>query len=149
MKKVYYFEDFELGDEFLTPRRTITEADVAMFAGLSGDYNPLHTDAVMAEQTIFGERIAHGLLGLAVVTGLKQRLGLFDGTVIAFLGITWNFKAPIRIGDTIQTKVVIAEKRDTSKSDRGIIVQHVQLLNQHEEVVQEGHHTLMMKRRKD
>lgn len=147
MLKGYYFEDFKEGDEFLTPGRTVTEGDVMLFAGLSGDYNVLHTNADKAKETIFGGPIAHGLLGLSIVTGLKQRLGIFEGTVIAFLGLTWSFKAPIKFGDTIYVKVTIAEKRETSKPERGVLIQDIKLLNQHGEIVQEGQHSVMVKRK--
>lgn len=120
---------------------------MVLFAGLSGDYNPLHTDAEFGKSTIFKERIAHGLLGLAITAGLKARLGLFDGTVIAFLGLTWDFKKPIFFGDTIHAQFTIVNKRETKQTDRGIIVQDVKVLNQRGEVVQEGQQTLMIKRR--
>ncbi len=142
-----YFEDFTVGDEFVTLSRTVTETDIVAFAGLSGDYNQLHTDAEFAKDTLFGERIAHGLLGLAITGGLKQRLGIFDGTVMAFLGLTWDFVGPIRIGDTVHAKMVVAETRATSKSDRGILVQEVELINQNGSTVQKGRHTVMMRRR--
>jgi len=142
-----YFEDIEIGEEYTTTARTITESDVMAFAGLSGDYNTLHTDSEFAKQTIFGQRIAHGLLGLAVSTGLKTRMSIFEGTVMAFLGLTWNFKGPIFFGDTVHAKVTIKEKRDTSKSDRGIMIQNLHLINQRGQVVQEGEHTIMLRRR--
>jgi acyl dehydratase len=142
-----YFEDCSVGDTHVTPARTITETDVVMFAALSGDYNPLHTDAEFAKTTLFEQRIAHGLLGLAITGGLKARLGLFDGTVVAFLGLTWEFKKPIFFGDTIYARFTIAEKRETKHRDRGIIVQDVDLLNQRGEVVQTGRHTVMVKRK--
>lgn len=142
-----YFDDFKVGDEFVTPARTIAEADVVNFAGLSGDFNPLHTDEEFGKETIFGGRIAHGLLGLVVTSGLKQRLGFSDGTVIAFLGLTWNFKGPIRFGDTVRVRLRIAEMRPTSKPDRGVIKHAVELVNQRGEVVQDGEHVLMVRRR--
>lgn len=142
-----YFDDFELGEEFETPARTITEADVVQFAGLSGDFNPLHTDEEYAKNGRFGGRIAHGLLGLAVVSGLKSRLGFYEGTVIAFLSLNWKFVGPIRPGDTIRARVKIAGKRETSKADRGVLVQWITVTNQRGEVVQEGEQVLLMKRR--
>jgi acyl dehydratase len=74
------FEEVEVGMRFETPARTIVEADLTNFAGVSGDFNPLHTDAVFAPNTAYGRPIARGVLGLSVVTGLRQRLGLLDGT---------------------------------------------------------------------
>jgi acyl dehydratase len=147
MKQALYYDDFEVGQVFVTPARTITETDVVLFAGLSGDYNVLHTDAEAAGQTIFGQRIAHGLLGLAVTSGLKQRLGVFEGTIIAFLGLTWEFCGPILFGDTIHARITIDDMRKTSKPDRGIVTQKIELINQHEEIVQSGTHKVMIRRR--
>lgn len=142
-----YFEEFEIGEEFISPGRTVTETDIVAFAGLTGDYNPLHTDAEFAKETIFKERVAHGLLGLSFVSGLVTRIGVFDGTILAFLDLEWRFKAPIFIGDTIHFSMKIAEKIETSKVDRGIIVRDVKVLNQKGQIVQEGKMTLMMKRK--
>ena len=146
MKRTYY-EDYAIGDTFLTPARTITEADVVMFAGLTGDYNRLHTDAEYMRESVFGERIAHGLLGLAVINGLKYRTDIDSDGIIAFLGLTWTFSGPIRFGDTIHGVLRVTAMRETSKPDRGIITKHVQVLNQRGETVQEGEFTMMVKRR--
>jgi acyl dehydratase len=142
-----YFEDFEVGSEYVTRSRTITEADVVAFAGLSGDFNPLHVDEEFSKNTIFGTRIAHGLLGLSIASGLINQMGIGEGTVIAFLGLTWNFKGAIRFGDTITARERLAEKRETSKNDRGILRMAITVFNQHGDVVQEGEHLLMVKRR--
>lgn len=142
-----YFEDVEVGRQFITPARTVTEADIVAFAGLSGDYNPLHTDAEFAKTTIFKARIAHGLLGLAIASGLKARLGTFDGTVVAFLGLTWEFRAPVFIGDTVHVRMTITSKRETRNPDRGVVEQEVELINQKGEVVQKGKHVIMVKRK--
>jgi Acyl dehydratase len=147
MTRALYFEDFEVGTETVTDSRTVTEADVVAFAGLSGDYNPLHVDAEFAKSTPFGERIAHGLLGLAIASGLTSRTGAIEGTTLAFVGMEWRFKAPILFGDTISVRSHVAEKRETSKPDRGIVRFEVQIVNQRGEVVQEGTQTLLMKRR--
>lgn len=143
----FYFEDFEEGREFMTRSRTITEADVVAFAGLSGDFNPLHTDEEFASKTMFGTRIAHGLLGLSIASGLINQMGIGEKTVMAFLGMTWNFKGALKFGDTITVHQRVAEKRETSKPDRGILRMAVSVINQNGEVVQEGEHTLMIKRR--
>lgn len=147
MSQAWYYEDFNVGDEFVTVRRTITESDVMTFAGLSGDFNPLHTDQVHAETTLYGERIAHGLLGLAITTGLKQRLGIFEGTVIGFLAAEWNFRKPLLIGDTVRCRITIADMRVTSNPQRGILRQRVELVNQDDSVIQEGFHTIMIETR--
>lgn len=143
-----YFEDFEEGREWVTPGRTITEADVVHFAGLSGDFNPLHTDAVFAAGTPYGRRIAHGVLGLAVATGLRQRTGVLDGSVLALLEIRqWRFVRPVFIGDTVHVRWRVVEKRPTSRPDRGVLVQQVQLWNQDGQVVQEGILVSLVRRR--
>lgn len=132
-----YYEEVKEGDEWLSPSRTITESDIVNFAGLSGDFNPLHMDEEFAKKTVFGKRIAHGLLGLAVSSGLGS--GYPPMRTLAFLSIKeWNFKAPIFIGDTIKVKTRVLEKRITSKGDRGIIVWEKQIINQKDEIVQEG-----------
>src|SRR2546428_13390287 len=95
-----YFDDIQVGEEYESPGRTVTEADIVLFAGLSGDYNVLHTDAEFMKQSIFGERIAHGLLGLAIQAGLFTRAppAYAPG---AFVGLRWKFKGPTTIGGTI------------------------------------------------
>ena len=142
-----YFEDFEVGREYVTRGRTVTESDTVAFAGLSGDFNPLHTDREYARETIFGERIAHGLLGLSIASGLMTQTVALDQTVMAFLGLTWNFKGAIKFGDTITVRMRVAEKRETSKPDRGILRWEVAVINQRGETVQQGEQTLMLKRR--
>ncbi|HXG03344.1 MAG TPA: MaoC/PaaZ C-terminal domain-containing protein [Candidatus Binatia bacterium] len=141
-----YFEDIAIGEEYESPGRTVTETDIVLFAGLSGDYNVLHTDAEFMKKSIFGERIAHGLLGLAIQSGLFYRAGPAYAT-LAFLGLRWKFKAPIKIGDTIRVRARVAAKRETGKPDRGIVVLERQVLNQRDEVVQEGETELMVERR--
>jgi len=143
-----WFDDAAVGMRSETPRRTVTEADVVNFSGVSGDFNALHTDAETMRESQFGERIAHGALILSMVTGLRARTGRFDGTLIAFAEIRrWRFAAPVLIGDTIHAVDEIVELRETSKPDRGIMVQHVDVLNQRGDVVQEGEMVLMLKRR--
>lgn len=142
-----YWEDFVEGERFITRARTITETDIVMFAAMTGDYNPLHTDAEFGKTTIFGQRIAHGLLGLAIGVGLSAGLGIAQGTTLAFLGLTWNFTGPILIGDTIHVEQTVSQKRETKRPDRGIIVWDVEIVNQRGEVVQRGQRTLMIKRR--
>jgi acyl dehydratase len=142
-----YYEDLNVGDEWSTPRRTINEADVVAFAGFSGDYNPIHTDEEYAKTTIFGTRILHGPAGFAIACGLEFRLGLKEGTATAFLGMTWDLKGPIRIGDTIHVHQRVTSKRETKKPGQGIVNFHVALKNQRNEVVQEGEWKIMFLRR--
>ena len=141
-----YFEDVEVGFRFETASRTVTEADLVAFSGVSGDFNPLHTDAVFAAQTIYGERIAHGALILSLATGLRQRAGRFDGTLMGLLEIrSWRFIAPVRIGDAIRVRTEVRELRPSSKPDRGVMVQSVEVVNQIDEVVNDGELVLLLK----
>ena len=143
-----YYEDFVIGEEYESPGRTITETDVVMYAGLSGDYNQLHTDEEYSkERNIYGTRIVHGLLGLSIAEGLKSRLGLFDGTSLASLEWSWKFAKAILVGDTVRVRWKIVEKRETKKPDRGIVWEDVRLLNQKDELLAEGKHTVMMRRK--
>jgi acyl dehydratase len=134
----HYFDEFETGYTIVSPARTITEHDVVAFAGLSGDYNPLHTDKEFARETPFGERIAHGMLGLSVATGLAARLGFIDGTALAFLGLDWKFRNPILMGDTIHVVVEATQKKKMPSMGGGIVTFDVRVVNQRDEVVQKG-----------
>lgn len=138
-----YFDDFTVGEEWITPRRTITETDIVMFSGLTGDFNPIHTDEEFAKTTQFGGRIFQGPAAFAVATGLESRLGIKEGTAIAFLGMVWNLKAPIVAGDTVHVYQRVAEVRPTSKGGRGIVTFWVELRNQRGEVCQDGEWKVM------
>jgi acyl dehydratase len=142
-----YYEDFKVGDTWETPRRTIAEADVVNFAAFSGDFNPIHTDEEYAKTTVFGGRVLHGPAGFAIACGLEFRLGLKEGTAVAFLGMSWDLKGPIRIGDTIHVRQKVASKRETRKPTTGIVNFHVALVNQRGEVVQEGEWKVMFLRK--
>jgi acyl dehydratase len=144
-----FFDDFVVGEEYVTPGRTMTETDVVMFAALSGDYNELHTSEAFGKSTQFGRRIGHGLLGLAVSHGLFFRLGLVEGTAIAFLGIeSWKFEAPFFLGDTIRVKVKVAEKTPSrNKPDRGVVKFLFQLVKEDGTVIQSGVKTIMIRRK--
>ncbi|MEW6529223.1 MAG: MaoC/PaaZ C-terminal domain-containing protein [Thermodesulfobacteriota bacterium] len=143
-----FFEDFHVGQEFVTKGRTVTEADIVNFASLSWDTNALHTDVEFAKKSPFGERIAHGMLGIVIHAGLSQMLGITDGTLLAFLGMTWKFHHPIKIGDTVHVLQRVTELRETSKPDRGIMTFEKELINQHGQVVQTGTTTALIARRK-
>jgi acyl dehydratase len=146
-----FFDDFVVGEEYITPGRTLTETDVVMFAALSGDYNELHTSETFGKSTQFGRRIGHGLLGLAVSHGLFFRLGLVEGTAIAFLGIdSWKFEAPFFPGDTIRIKVRVAEKTPSrTKPDRGVVKFFFQVIKEDESLIQSGYKTIMIRRKQD
>jgi len=141
-----YYDEIEVGEEYESPGRTITETDIVLFAGLSGDYNVLHTDAEFMKTSIFGERIAHGLLGLAIQSGLFSRATGAYAT-LAFVGLRWKFKAPIKIGDTIRLRARVRTKRDIGKPDRGLVTVERTVVNQRGEVVQEGETDLLVEKR--
>jgi acyl dehydratase len=147
MRKVRYYEDVEIGEEFVSQTRTITEADVVNFAALSDDWSELHISEEFARRSAFGMRIAHGLLGLAITEGLKLRAGADEFAGIASLGWTWDFRGPILLGDTIHIRYRLRDKRLTKKSGRGIFYLALQVINQRGEVVQEGEHRLMVETR--
>lgn len=138
-----YFEDFEVGDTFVSPGRTITETDIVNFACLTGDFNPLHMDHEFAANTPFGKPIAHGLLGLSYMAGIGSSSPIVK--TAAFVGIrNWKFARPIFAGDTIRVETEVAEKQQSGRR-RGRVIWKRRVLNQHDEVVQEGElETLVM-----
>jgi acyl dehydratase len=144
----YHYEDVGPGFRFTTAGRTITEADLVNFSGVTGDFNPLHLDAEHAAASIYGQRLAHGALVLSFAIGLRQRAGLFDGTLMGLLEVRgWRFLKPVFIGDTITVETEVTDLRETSRSDRGVMTQRVRVLNQRGEVVNEGELVALLRRR--
>lgn len=143
----WYFEDFEEGRVIVTRGRTVGESDITQFAGLSGDFNPLHVDDTFCQNTIYKGRIAHGPLTLAMAIGLMSQQNLIDGTTTGLLGLSWSFSAPVAIGDTIYARVSLKSKRPTRDGSRGIVVLQLDVRNQRDVSVQLGELTLMMLRR--
>jgi acyl dehydratase len=142
-----YWEQWEIGAEFESPARTVTETDIVSFAGLSGDFNPLHVNEEFCKTTQFGSRIAHGTLVYAIASGLIFQLHLYDDTLVAFLGFdSLRFTGPTKAGDTIHAKINVLEKRETSNSERGVMKRRLQVINQRGEVVQEGVQAFLLKR---
>jgi len=139
-----YFEEFALGETAVTPERTITEADNVNFAGVSGDFTQVHTSEEFARRTPFGRRIAHGLLGLAVVSGLMGRLGLLEKTVMAFRDMTWKYSLPIYIGDTVHAEATVAALKALPRLQAGALTFDIRLLNQDAKTVQSGLWTLLV-----
>ena len=141
-----YFDEIEVGDERASPRVTVTEGHILAYAGVSGDFSPLHMDDEYAKTTHFGQRVAHGLMGLSLADGLKVQSAFFQDGIA--LGWTWRFRGPVLIGDTLQVKFRIAEKRPSkSRPELGIVIVAMQLTNQRGDVVQEGEHQLMVPRK--
>ena len=139
-----YYEDLDVGQQVTSPARTMTEADIVNFAGLSGDFNVIHTDAELTKKTPFGQRIAHGLLGLSIASGLVARNpGAERHKLIAFLGMTWDFRNPVFIGDTIHVVQTVTSKRETSKPGLGVVNYDAKVINQRGQVCQEGEWKVM------
>ena len=132
----HYYEDFVVGQTFETPARTITEADLIMFAGMTGDNSALHTDEEHASKSLYGRRLVHGMLVISLGMGLISRTLVFEGTGIAILGLEKvEFRKAVFIGDTLNARFTIESLRETSKPDRGIVVRKVDLYNQSGEIV--------------
>jgi 3-hydroxybutyryl-CoA dehydratase len=140
-----YFEEFEVGYEIVSAGRTITEADIVNFAALTGDWTQIHVNAEYAKGTMFGQRVAHGLMGLSIAAGLGAQLGFIEETVLAFRSLEWKFSAPIFIGDTIHLKATVKETKELKKLGGGSIVFEMRLLNQEGKIVQKGTWSVLMK----
>ena len=138
-KRGLYFEEFEVGQKFTTAGRTVTEADIVAFAGLSGDYNQIHVDAEYSRHTPVGRRVAHGLLGLSIASGLAVQTGILEGTIIAFREINgWRFVKPVFIGDTIHVDLEVLETKNLSRIGAGVVLIGLDVRNQNDETVMKG-----------
>jgi len=140
-----YFEGFEVGQEMITAGRTITEHDVVTFAGLSGDFNQIHTEAEYARNDTFGQRVAHGLLVQSVATGLMVQSGVIEGTVLAFREQTAKFSLPVFIGDTIHVRGKITAKKALRRLGGGNITIRYAVINQEGKRVQTGDWVMLVK----
>lgn len=140
------YEEYEVGQLWTTQARTITEADIVTFCGVSGDFNPLHCDEEFSRQSHFGSRVAHGPLVLSVAIGLMSQLNLINGTTTGLLNLHWDFVRPVRIGDTVHAVVTTHDMRRI-KSGHGIVTLKFDVRNQTGETVQIGTATLMMRSR--
>jgi len=141
-----HVEEFQVGHTITTRGRTVGEGDITLFAGLCGDYNPLHMDEAFCSDTPYGTRIVHGPLGLSIAIGLMSQQNLIDGTAMALLNLAWDFSGPVKIGDTIHAEVTCTEARvSANKPDRGVVTLRLAVLNQRGEIVQVGHMKLLMK----
>ncbi len=143
----FCYSDLHVGMAFRSPGRTITDADLVGFAGLTGDYSELHTSDVYAKKSQFGRRVAHGMLGLAYAHGLMwARTGELRETAVAFLGISdWKFIEPIFVGDTIFVNYQISELRDSkSRPTQAIATFDVSIMDQNDRIVQRGKKALLV-----
>jgi 3-hydroxybutyryl-CoA dehydratase len=140
-----YFEEFSVGQKLTTERRMVTEDDIMTFARVSGDDNRIHTDPEFSKTTIFGRQVAHGLLGLAVASGLAWQTGILDGTVIAFREVKeWKFIKPVFIGDTLYVELEMIETKALPRIDGGSVTITLEVKNQNEEVCHRGMWTVLM-----
>jgi acyl dehydratase len=140
-----YFEEFEPGQKILTAGRSVTEHDVVSFAGLSGDFNQIHTDAEYAKAGPFGQRVAHGLCVLSVASGLVVQTGVMEGTIMAFREILeWKFSAPVFLGDTIHVEVEVLETKPLARLGGGAVTLGLDVLNQSGKSVQKGKWVALM-----
>jgi 3-hydroxybutyryl-CoA dehydratase len=143
-----FFDEFKVGMRFSSAGRTITEGDVYLFAGLTGDNDPIHTDAEYSANFVFGQRVAHGLLGLSTAVGLAIRMGILEGTVIAFREIIdWKFSAPIFFGDTISVVMEVIETKAVPRMGGGLVMLHADIVNQEGKIVQHGRWSALVKDR--
>lgn len=143
-----FFEDFEIGEEIISPARTITSTDIVNFACLSGDFNEVHTNFEYCKNTQFGEPIAHGPLVYAIMGGLQYASGVNDGTLLALLQIdAWKMLDAVKHGDTIRLHSRVLDKKESSKPDRGVVTFERQCIKQDGTVAQEMKATLLYRRR--
>jgi acyl dehydratase len=139
-----YFEEIEIGRTMITRARTITEADLVQFAGLTGDYNPMHTDAEYMKGSQFGQRVAHGMLTLSYAVGQAYQLGFMERTVIAFRGLNMKFSLPVFIGDTLHVELTVREKQEMRRMGGGWVTLDVKIVNQEGKTVQSGDWTVLL-----
>jgi acyl dehydratase len=140
-----YFEEIEVGKSLVTTGRTVTEGDIVTFAGLSGDFNQLHVDAVYSKAGEFGQRVAHGLLIVAITTGLIVQTGLMEGTVHAFRELEWKFSRPVFIGDTIHAELTVIDTKSLPRLGGGSATAKITVYNQHDQVVHRGTMVLLVR----
>jgi acyl dehydratase len=141
--------DHLVGEREVTRARTVGEAEVAAFAGVSGDFNPLHADAEFARETRFGGRIAHGLLVTSIASGLFTATRLsaeLQPNLVAMLGVEARIRAPVRFDDTIRVDAVVTTVEDTKDPDTQVVTIERTVLNQDDDVVQTIRTPMLMRR---
>jgi len=139
-----YFEEFEIDSKLMTRGRTITEADIVQFAALTGDFNPMHTDAEYCKESFMGQRVAHGMLTISYAVGQAYQLGILERTVLGFRGLEMKFSAPVYIGDTIHAEIVVKETKPAKRLGGGVVTLDLRIVKQDGTVVQKGTLTLLM-----
>ncbi|MCY3779827.1 MAG: MaoC/PaaZ C-terminal domain-containing protein [Chloroflexi bacterium] len=139
-----YFEEFEVGAAMRTRGRTITEADLVGFAALTGDYNPMHTDAEYSSGSFMGRRVAHGMLTISYAVGQAYQLGILERTVLGFRGLDMKFSSPVYIGDTIHAELKVADTKAARRLGGGVVTLDIRIVKQDATVVQKGSLSLLM-----
>jgi acyl dehydratase len=140
-----YFEEFEPGQKIISVGRTVTESDIVNFAGLSGDYTQIHTDVEYSKTTPIGKRVAHGLLVMAIASGLAAQTGVLEGTVLVFREIThWKFVKPVFIGDTIHVELIVKSVKEIRRIGGGSVEITLGVQNQDNETVMKGEWVVLM-----
>jgi acyl dehydratase len=140
-----YFEEFQVGMHIISPGRTVTETDIVNFAGLSGDFNQIHTDAVFGAASAASQRVAHGLLVLSIASGLGMRTGTLEGTVMYFREITeWKFVKPVFIGDTVHVVMEVIETKSMPRIGGGAVTLKLDVKNQQDETTMRGSWTVLV-----
>jgi acyl dehydratase len=140
-----YFEEFKPGMTIVSAGRTVTESDIVMFAGLSGDFTQIHTDAEYSKTSLAGQRVAHGLLVLSIASGLAARTGFMEGTVQLFREIDeWKFIRPVFIGDTVHVVVTVLETKELRRMGSGLVALEVDVRNQQDETVMKGNWRILV-----
>ena len=140
-----YFEEFESGQRIVTGGRTVTESDIVSFAGLSGDFTAIHTDAEFCKTTPIEQRIAHGLLVMSIASGLAAQTGVLEGTVLVFREISnWKFIKPVFIGDTIHVVMNVIQKKEFRRIGGGNVILELDVKNQNDETVMKGKWVVLM-----
>jgi len=139
-----YFEEFEVDAVMRTRGRTITEADLVQFAGLTGDYNPMHTDAEYSKDSFMGQRVAHGMLTVSYAVGQAYQLGILERTVLGFRGLEMKFSNPVYIGDTIHAELKVVETKPAKRLGGGVVTLDMRIVKQDGKIAQKGSLTLLM-----
>ena len=142
-----FWEDLEVGRRWRSESRTVRDGDVRAFADVSGDRNPLHLDAAYARGTVFGRTVAHGVLGLAVATGLLNRMRLTAGTLVALVGVEWDFRRPLLPGAAVTLDVEVESRRETRDAGRGLVVLAASLSDEAGAEIQAGRLRMLVRRR--
>ena len=143
------WEDFNVGEKFITPSVTVTETHIVNFGCLTGDWYPLHFNEEYAKKTIFKGRIVHGPLTFSLAIGLMFQSGIFGDSIAASLGIDkMRALKPVKAGDTIRVEAEVIGKKETSKPERGVVLMVYNVKNQRDETVFTFEYTILMHRRK-